>query len=66
MKVRRRIPTGPNYSRKPMLTDEVETIWFAIAERDDWTLLYANLAALKRVGEARGDRRCRRGTSYGA
>ena len=35
-----------------MLIDEVEAIWAAIAERDDWTPLHAKLAALKRMGEA--------------
>ena len=34
---------------------EVEAIWAAIAERDDWTPLTAKLAALKRMGEALGE-----------
>ncbi|MCA1662111.1 MAG: YdiU family protein [Novosphingobium sp.] len=38
-----------------MLIDEVETIWAAIAERDDWAPLHAKLAALKRMGEALGE-----------
>ena len=38
-----------------MLIDEVEAIWSAIAERDDWDPLRAKLAALKRVGEALGE-----------
>jgi len=37
-----------------MLIDEVEGIWAAIAERDDWTALEAKLAALTRMGEALG------------
>lgn len=38
-----------------MLIDEVEAIWAAIAERDDWAPLHAKLAALKRMGEALGE-----------
>ncbi len=38
-----------------LLIDEVEAIWAAIAERDDWTPLTAKLAALKRMGEALGE-----------
>ena len=30
----------------------VETIWSAIAERDDWAPLYAKVAAIRRMGEA--------------
>ncbi|WP_128892233.1 protein adenylyltransferase SelO family protein [Erythrobacter sp. HKB08] len=37
-----------------MLIDEVETIWSAIAERDDWAPLYDKVARLRRVGEAHG------------
>ena len=37
-----------------MLIDEVEAIWAAIAERDDWAPLHAKLAALERMGEALG------------
>ncbi|MEG3182227.1 protein adenylyltransferase SelO family protein [Sphingomonas sp. LT1P40] len=35
-----------------MLIDEVETIWSAIAERDDWAPLHAKVAAIRRLGEA--------------
>jgi len=35
-----------------MLIDEVEAIWAAIAERDDWAPLHAKLAAIRRMGEA--------------
>ena len=38
-----------------MLIDEVEAIWSAIAERDDWAPLTAKLAALKRMGNALGE-----------
>ena len=38
-----------------LLIDEVETIWTAIAERDDWTPLHAKLAALERMGQALGE-----------
>ena len=31
---------------------EVETIWSAIAERDDWEPLYAKVAAIRRMGDA--------------
>lgn len=37
-----------------MLIDEVETIWAAIDEGDDWGPLHAKLAALARMGEAHG------------
>ena len=35
-----------------MLIDEVETIWAAIAEQDDWAPLHAKVAAIRRMGEA--------------
>jgi uncharacterized protein YdiU (UPF0061 family) len=35
-----------------MLIDEVEAIWAAIDERDDWAPLHAKLAAIRRMGEA--------------
>jgi hypothetical protein len=35
-----------------MLIDEVEAIWAPIAERDDWTLLNAKVAAIRTMGEA--------------
>ncbi|WP_353217852.1 protein adenylyltransferase SelO family protein [Sandarakinorhabdus sp.] len=35
-----------------MLIDEVETIWAAIAERDDWSVLNDKIAAIRRMGEA--------------
>ena len=38
-----------------MLIDEVEAIWAAIAERDDWAPLQAKLAAVERLGRALGE-----------
>lgn len=37
-----------------MLIDEVETIWDAIDERDDWEPFNAKIAAIRRMGEAYG------------
>lgn len=37
-----------------MLIDEVEAIWAAIADRDDWRPLEDKIAALRRMGEALG------------
>ena len=37
-----------------MMVDEVEHIWSAIAEHDDWSLLEDKLAAIRRMGEAHG------------
>lgn len=38
-----------------MLIDEVETIWSAIAERDDWDPLDGKVAAIRRLGQALGE-----------
>ena len=35
-----------------MLIDEVEALWDAIDQRDDWTPLYAKVDAIRRMGEA--------------
>ena len=35
-----------------MHIDEVEAIWSAIAERDDWSLLDTKIVAIRRMGEA--------------
>jgi hypothetical protein len=35
-----------------MLVDEVETIWAAIADHDDWAPLHAKVAAIRRMGAA--------------
>jgi len=37
-----------------MLIDEVETLWSAIDERDDWAPLHDKVAAIRRMGEAHG------------
>lgn len=37
-----------------MLIDEVEAIWAAIDERDDWAPLRAKVAAIRRMGTAHG------------
>ena len=38
-----------------MLIDEVEAIWSAIAERDDWRPLHDKVAAIRRMGDALGE-----------
>ena len=38
-----------------MLIDDVEAIWGAIAERDDWAPLHTKLAALRLMGDALGE-----------
>jgi len=38
-----------------MLIDEVEAIWSAIAERDDWKPLEDKITAVRRMGEALGE-----------
>jgi hypothetical protein len=35
-----------------MLIDEVETIWAAIAERNDWTPLHDKVNAIRQHGRA--------------
>ena len=35
-----------------MLVDEVEALWSAIADRDDWGPLHAKIAAIRRMGAA--------------
>ncbi len=37
-----------------LLIEEVEAIWDAIAQGDDWAPLHAKVAALRRMGEAHG------------
>lgn len=37
-----------------MLIEEVEAIWSAIEERDDWSPLHSKVKALRRIGEAHG------------
>lgn len=45
---------GPYWSGAPcsMLIDEVETLWSAIDQRDDWAPLHAKLAAVREMGDA--------------
>ena len=38
-----------------LLIDEVETLWSAIAERDDWEPLYAKINRIRRAGLAHGE-----------
>jgi hypothetical protein len=38
-----------------MLIDEVEAIWAAIAERDDWQPLADKIAAVRAMGDALGE-----------
>ena len=38
-----------------MLIDEIEAIWAAIAERDDWQPLAAKIAAVREMGQALGE-----------
>ena len=54
------IPTGPATRPQAMLIDEVEAIWAAIAERDDWQPLAAKIAAVRAMGEALGRAAARR------
>lgn len=42
-------------SPQSMLIEEVEAIWSAIDERDDWSPLHAKVAALRRMSEAHGN-----------
>ncbi|MDB5680945.1 MAG: selenoprotein [Sphingomonas bacterium] len=51
---RRADRSHPYWSGEPcsMLIDEVETIWAAIAERDDWAPLHAKVAVVREMGAA--------------
>ena len=52
---RRREPSHPYWSDPApcsMHIDEVESIWSAIAERDDWSPLDDKVASIRRMGEA--------------
>lgn len=52
------IDTHPYWSAgtpQSMLIDEVESIWAAIAERDDWGPLESKIVALREMGEAHGE-----------
>ena len=48
-------PYWSDEAPQAMLIDEVEAIWLAIAERDDWQPLAKKIAAVRRMGEALGD-----------
>ena len=53
-------PAGPDHpywsegAPQSMLIDEVETLWSAIDQRDDWAPLQAKIDAVRRMGEAHG------------
>lgn len=53
-------PTGDSHDYRrddapqTMLIDEVEVIWSAIDQNDDWQPLYAKIAAIRRMGAAHG------------
>ena len=49
--------THPYWSEgavQSMLVDEVETLWSAIAERDDWAPLEEKIIAIRQMGDAHG------------
>ena len=48
-------PYWSDEAPQSMLIGEVETIWSAIAERDDWQPLEAKVAAVRRMGDALGE-----------
>jgi hypothetical protein len=52
------LPTMHDYwsddAPQSLLIEEVEAIWSAIAERDDWTPLHQKVAAIRRMGTAHG------------
>jgi uncharacterized protein YdiU (UPF0061 family) len=47
-------PYWSDSAPQSMVIDEVEAIWDAIAGRDDWSLLHAKVASLRRMGAAHG------------
>ncbi|PXW78963.1 uncharacterized protein YdiU (UPF0061 family) [Blastomonas natatoria] len=48
----RKHPYWQGNAPQSMLIDEVESIWAAIAERDDWGPLFAKVEAVRAMGEA--------------
>jgi uncharacterized protein YdiU (UPF0061 family) len=48
-------PCWAGEAPQSMLIDEVETIWAAIAERDDWQPLAAKIEAVREMGRAMGE-----------
>jgi len=53
------VPEEHDYWRdqapQSMLIDEVESLWSAIDEHDDWQPLHDKIAALRRMSDAYGD-----------
>lgn len=47
-------PYWSNEKPETMLIEEVEDIWDAIAQRDDWSLLHSKVNALRNMGKAHG------------
>ncbi|TAD76944.1 MAG: YdiU family protein [Sphingomonadales bacterium] len=47
-------PYWSDEAPQSLLIEEVEAIWAAIDERDDWGPLHAKVGALRRMGEAHG------------
>jgi len=47
-------PYWSDAATQTMLIEEVETIWAAIAEREDWQPLHDKIAAVRRMGAALG------------
>ncbi len=47
-------PYWSDAAPQSLLIEEVEAIWAAIDERDDWAPLHAKVAALRRMGDAHG------------
>ena len=48
-------PYWSDKAPQAMLIDEVEAIWAAIAEHDDWQPLADNVAAVRAMGKALGE-----------
>lgn len=48
-------PYWSDAAPQAMLIDEVEAIWSAIADRDDWQPLEDKIAAVRRMGDALGE-----------
>lgn len=47
-------PYWSDAAPQSLMIEEVEAIWSAIAERDDWQPLEVKVAAIRRMGEAHG------------
>jgi len=57
-------PYWADETPQTMLIDEVEAIWAAIAEREDWQVLEDKIAAIRRMGEALGEAPAPEGHSF--